>query len=295
MPGWVIFVVVAAVAIVVVTWLLFDNSFVRIEPGHLGLLLVQGRATDKVLRPGPHIVLAIRRRMVETYPSLELAYRAGGAGADTSDLEHAGPAVRGVLGDRTAVVVSYTVRFRLDLSQLRSVHERFGPGGIWSAARDLSSRAVRSALCDEGRGVDDLFGEARHSLEADLGTAVGQALGAEGLTLVLFALDDVDLGRTGEVIQSTARARFGLAREEAEAPTRVAQARHDAELESTIAGTSIDSALRYREVDVWHDVALTLAERGVVLPGALAHSPGGDAPPDEGPEAAAPGDETSGP
>src|SRR5690606_7795616 len=172
------------------------------------------------------------------------------------------------LGDRNAVSVSYTVRFRLDLAQLRSVHERFGPEGIWAAARDVSGRAVRATLCDERYGVEDLFGSARRALEDDLAAAVGAALAAEGLVLVLFGLGDVDLGRTGELVHATARARYGLAREEAEVALRTARARHDAELlESALGLGSLDTALRYREVDAWQEVALTLVERGRVLPG----------------------------
>jgi hypothetical protein len=293
MPAWVILLVVGGLVVVLVGWLLLDNSVVKVEPGELGLLLVRGKTTDQVLPPGPHIVIALRRRMVQPYPSLELAYRAGAAAVASTELERGGPALSGVLGDRTALVVSYTVRFRLNLNELPSVHERFGRAGIWSAVRDLSGRAVRATLCDERYGVDDLFGGARRSLEEELGTAVGQALSAEGLTLVHFSLGDVDLGRTGEVIQATARARFGLAREEAEAATRVVRARHDAELGSAIGRTSIDSALRYREVDAWHDVALTLLERGAVLPGAVGRPAGGPAEREDGPEPDTVADETT--
>ena len=286
MPGWLILLVVAALVVTLVVWVLFDDAVARVESGQLGLVLLYGKATDKVLPPGPHLVLAFRRRMIEIYPSLELAYRAGGPAGATPALEREGPALHAVLGDRTAVVVSYTVRFRLDESALRSVHERFGPQGIWSAAGDVSGRAVRAVLAEQGREVDELFGEARRALEEDLGAAVGEALAADGLTLVLFVLGDVDLGRTGEVIQGAARARFGLAQEEAEAATRVARARNDAKVESVIGGIPMDSALRYREVDAWHDVALTLVQRRAMLPGALGRPEDGGPAPDQAPEAA---------
>jgi hypothetical protein len=265
-----IFLVVVALVLGLISWLLLDDSLVRVESGKLGLLMKGGKATDKTLVPGLHFVAVFRRRVVETYPAVELSYRAGGGeGAVTpdSDLERSGPRLSAVLGDRTEVQVAYTVRFRLDPADLRGVHERFGPDGLWAAVRDLSSREVRTALSADGCGVDDLFGPARQALEERLGDALTTALGADGLTVVLFALGDVDLGRTGELIQAAGRARFGLAREEAEAATRVAQARNDVALETELAGSGNETALRYREVDAWQDVALSLVAAKAVLPG----------------------------
>ena len=79
MPGWVVFVVIAVIVLAVLGWLGFEDSFVRIEPGHLGLVLYKGRATDRVLQPGPHFVPTLRSKMVQVYPSLELSYRAARA------------------------------------------------------------------------------------------------------------------------------------------------------------------------------------------------------------------------
>jgi hypothetical protein len=271
----VVFVVVALVVIGFVGWYLLVDALVHIDSGHLGLVLFKGRATDRVLLPGPHIVLTIRRKLVEVYPSLELAYRAGGERALDSpetEFEFAGPRLVAVLGDRNTAIVDYVVRFRIDPLQLRSVHERFGANGVWAAVRDQSNGVVRSGLGDPAVGVDDLFGPARRALETRLGESVAAALAADGFVLVLFTLGDIDLGRTGEVIQATARARHELEREEAEASTRVARARHDAELQGVVAGASMDTALRYREVDAWRDVAQTLVERNVPLPAPIARS-----------------------
>ncbi len=74
---------------------------------------------------------------VQQYPSLELSYRArsdGGADSSGDVLEHLGASLRVLLGDRSMATVSYTVRFRSLPENLRSVHERFGPSGIWTAA-----------------------------------------------------------------------------------------------------------------------------------------------------------------
>jgi SPFH domain/Band 7 family protein len=207
--------------------------------------------------------------MIEKYPSLELAYRAGDR--ETVDLpdrafESSGPPLAVVLGDRSTATLSYTVRFRLDLDELRSVHERFGGQGIWAAVRDQSAASLRRRLCEDGVGIDDLYGPARRALEAELTERLEAELGHEGLTLVLFTLGDTDLGRTGEVIQATARARYELAREEAEAETRRARARNDVELGVVVGDASMEAALRYREVDAWREVAWTTVARGGPLP-----------------------------
>ena len=117
--------------------------------------------------------------------------------------------------------------------QLRTIHNRFGPDGLWAAVRDESSRTIRAHLGQPELGIDDLFGPARQSLETDLGAAVAEALMAAGFEMTLFGLGDLDLGRTGEVIQATVRARHDLEREEAEAGARLARARIDAELSRT--------------------------------------------------------------
>lgn len=286
MVALLVFLFVALPLLGFLLWLLLESSFVRIQPGRLGLVLVRGRATDKALGPGPHFVPSFRRMMVEQYPSNELSYRAGARDDEPPDpgsLEHAGPSLRAVLGDRAWVELGYTIRFRVRPEQLREVHDRFGPDGLWAVVRDRSARTIRSHLADPQLGVDALFGPARRALEADAGAAVAEALAAEGFETTLFSLDDVDLGRTGEVIQATVRARHELEQEEAEAATRLARARIDAELEPFVLGAATDAALRYREVDVWRDVAQARAERGGMVAGMAPRSQAapaaGSAPP----------------
>jgi regulator of protease activity HflC (stomatin/prohibitin superfamily) len=256
--GWIIFLAVAIPLLALVAWVVFDDSFVQIEPGQLGLLLVRGKATDRALDPGPHWVPALRRRMVQLYPSLELSFRAGlDAGAPVGELERVGPAPRVLLGDRVTVVVSYTIRFRLDRAMLKEVHNRFGPDGIWTAARDETVRALRTALAQPDVGLDDLFGPPRAALEERVGEEVRTVLAGLGFVLTMFSLGDLDLGRTGEVVQATARARHELEREEAESAMRLARAKIDADLAPYLGAAPTEAAIRYREVDSWQELART--------------------------------------
>ena len=264
--AWIIIVVVAIPMIAVVAWLVVTASLVRIPSGSLGLLMVRGRATDTALPPGPHFVPALRRRMVEIYPSVELTYRAGGpAGADGDALERSGPPLEVTLGDRTRATVAYTVRFRLVQDKLRQVHERFGPVGVFGAVRDASSAAVSAALRDPAIGIDDMFGAPLEVLQKSVAAAVAEALDPIGFELSSFLLGAAEFGRTGDVIQATLRARHELEREQAEAPTRLARATNDANLQESLT-LSNEDAWRYRETDLWgelidHTRALQVAMR----------------------------------
>jgi hypothetical protein len=287
--GWIVLLAVGIPLIGFLVFLLLDESFVRIDSGKLGLLLVKGRATDKVLLPGPHWVPSLRRMSVEEYPSLELAYRAdpapdtpapsdtgrGGRRRDsgtTTDNERSGPVLAATLGDRALATVSYTVRACLDPDSLRSVHERFGPDGLWAILRDEADRTVAAVLGDPAHTVDDLFGSRRVALEEAITAALRESLGADGLRLTMFRLGKVDLGRAGEAIQATVRARYELEREQADAATRLARARNDAELAPLVEGIPVDVVMRYRETELWREVAQRPDGVSVVLPG-----PGGAA------------------
>jgi regulator of protease activity HflC (stomatin/prohibitin superfamily) len=260
MTALIVFLVVAALVVIALVAILLDDSVVRVPTGELGLVLINGKPTGRALAPGRHLVPAFRRRLVEVYPSRELAYRAGDtAEGPLDDLERSGPIVDVVLGDRTAARVSYTVRFRLDPSDLRTVHERFGRDGIWSAVRDVSASALRTALNDPTVAADSTYGAARHALETTVGEAVGAALAEQAVHLTAFALDSVDLGRAGDTIQGAVRARLELEREQAEGEMRLARARTDAEVAGLLAGLDADMALRYREADAWRDLVTELA------------------------------------
>ena len=265
--AWIIFAVVALVILGAVAWAALDESFVKVQPGDLGLLLIHGKATDRVLEPGPHWVPTLRRRMLEMYPSAEMSFSAGDEeirGPDDSAVERNGPTLHVNLGDRNAVDLSYTVRFFLDRTKLRTVHERFGPAGIWAAVRDESARTLRAELAQSDVTVESLAGSARHALEQQLLTDITTSLGENGIVVTSFFLGDLDLGRAGEAIEATARARLELERERAEAEMRLARAQIDADLAPYIAAAT-DAALRYREVDSWREFARS-QPAGVVMP-----------------------------
>jgi SPFH domain / Band 7 family len=252
--AWIIVLVVAIPMLAVVGWIVVTASLVRVPSGSLGLLMVRGRATDTALLPGPHFVPALRRKMVEIYPSVELTYRAGGsAAADGDPLERSGPPLEVTLGDRTRATVPYTVRFRLVPDKLRHVHERFGPDGVFGVVRDASSAAVSAALRDPAIGIDDLFGAPLEVCQKSVSVAVAEALDASGFELSAFLLGAAEFGRTGDVIQATVRARHELEREQAEAPTRLARAANDATLQENLT-LSNEDAWRYRETDLWGEL-----------------------------------------
>ena len=138
-------------------------------------------------------------------------------------------------------------------AQLRTVHERFGPEGIWAAVRDVSESALR-----DGAGaatVDDVFGRPAGAAAAPRTTSSVASWRAPASSSTMFHLGDVDLGRTGEVIEATSRARHELEREEAEAAMRMARARIDADVAPLVGAEGTALALRYREVDSWRELA----------------------------------------
>lgn len=272
--GWIIILVFVLPIIGLLVWLLLAASFVRVPSGSLGLVMVKGKATDTTLPPGPHFVPALRRHMIEEYPSVELAYRAGGADDQGKpELNEFGPPLRVTLGDRTTAELTLTVRFRLIPEQLRLVHERFGPKGIFGIVRDECTRGVVTTLGSPEVGIDSLFGTSREKTEDRLRDSITATLAAEGIELTSFLLGVSDLGRTGEVIQATVRARYELEREQAEAATRTARALNDAALQQQMTSSS-DGAWRYRETDLWRD----LVQRTEALQVALRAGPGQSGP-----------------
>ena len=147
-----------------------------------------------------------------------------------------------ILGDRTSVVVSLTVRFRLRPDGLRTVHERFGPRGIFGNVRDQCQRAVVATLGP--RASASTTCSARLARRAGKpAEQIGDVLNADGIELISVLLGVVDLGRVGEVIQDTMRARYEVEREAAEAATRLARAQNDTELQRQMAPPTICAAL----------------------------------------------------
>jgi regulator of protease activity HflC (stomatin/prohibitin superfamily) len=291
--AWIILLVLVIPMIGFLIFIIIVASLVRVPSGTLGLVMVKGRATDRALLPGAHFLPAIRRRMVEEYPSIELAYRAG-IQADTQEtrselsgpfersgpanrfkhLDQSGPPLTVALGDRSTATISLTTRFQLNPDRLRTVHERFGPNGIFGIVRDESSRAVMNTLGDPEFSIDSLFGSARQATEERLAAAVGEALEADGINVTALVLGTVDLGRTGEVIQATVRARHELEREQAEAATRLARALNDADLQQKMT-TSGEAAWRYRETDLWRDLVQRTEALSVALRAGPGSAPGG--------------------
>lgn len=266
--GWIVLLTLVIPLLGILAWVLLEESVVHVPPGRLGLLLVRGKATETALPPGRHFLPAVRRRMVEEYPSVELAYRAGSLdrGEPQGDLDRPGPPLPVALGDGALAMVSYTVRFRLIPEKLRLVHERFGSAGLFGIVRDESSKTVAGVLGEPEVTADRLHGTAREACQDRLCKAVGQALDSVGIEVTGFVLGAVDLGRTGEVIQATIRARHELEQEKADAVTRLARALNDLDLQGQLSSPS-ETAWRYRETDVWRDLvqrtqALSFALRG---------------------------------
>lgn len=299
--GWIILIVLLVPALGILLWVVLSESFIRIPSGRLGLLLVRGRPTDTALAPGVHFVPAIRRRMVEVYPSVELDYRAGGTAepADQAGLDVWGPPLEVYLGDRTRAVLTYTVRYRLVPESLRIVHVRFGPGGISAIVRDETATVVAAVLGADEVSVDDLFGAGREKLQETVADRLAAALSDDGFELVAFRLTSVDLGRAGEAIQAAARARHELAAENANAATRAAQLANDQALAEQ-AGADGDGPWRYRETELWRELVLRRETLNVTLPGVGARPLGPDSagmlplPVDPGTGDSGPGDPVAG-
>jgi hypothetical protein len=231
--------------------------------------------------------------MVQTYPSGEMSFSAGPEerGSDDDAVERSGPVLRVSLGDRNPADIGYTVRFALDRERLRTVHDRFGPEGIWSAVRDQSARSLRSKLAEADVTIESLVGSPRLAIEQQLSDGITASLADEGIIVTSFFLGDLGLGRAGEAIEAIARARLELEREQAEAEMRLARAQIDADLAPYIAGAT-DAALRYREVDSWRELARSQPTR-LVMPAPTRTptgetAPAADAPPAETAPAPAP-------
>lgn len=279
--AWIIFLILILPALGLLIWIIVAASLVRVPSGSLGLVMSRGKATDRTLAPGSHFVFALRRVIIEEYPSVELAYRADGLGDNEQvgfkrslgdrrvsrgsfdRLEVSGPTLQVTLGDRTEATVVVTVRFQLLPENLKQVHERYGPNGVFGVVRDVSTRAVLSTLAEHHDGIEQFFGAQRRECEQRLATAARDALEADGISMTGFVLGAVDLGRTGEVVQATVRARYELERERAEAETRTLRAQNDADLQKHV--TPNDDAWRYRETDLWRELVARTAGLNVAV------------------------------
>ena len=240
---------IAIVAVLIGVGFLLIQTSVLVEPGTLALLLRRGKATSRALEPGRHFMQPWRKAMVQVYPSRELALVAGGPGAGDPRVDATDVPLRLHLGDRTFAEVNYTVRCRLDITQLKSVHEQFGPEGIWSALRDTTRKSLIAEARNAGVTVDDVFGDRYAALEARMGEALATALAEIGFLLEMFSLREIDLGETGEVIQATLRADAELEREQALTKVRKARLENDASMNDLLADIDGDVMLRYRQIE----------------------------------------------
>ncbi len=248
--------IVSTLVVLLVVWFVLVETSIEVEPGTLALLLKRGAATDRALAPGRHFIQPWRKAMVEVYPSRELALVAGGLASGDERVDTAEAPLRLHLGDKTFATLSYTVRCQLDPTRLREVHDQFGPEGIWSALRDTTrSSLIAEAGADEV-SVDDAFGDRFAALEQRFETALAAALGGIGFELKMFNLREIDLGETGEIIQSTLRADAELEREQAMARVRQARLENDTAMAELAAGIDGDVLLRYRQLESWREILL---------------------------------------
>ena len=248
--------IVSTLVVLLVVWFVLVETSIEVEPGTLALLLKRGAATERALTPGRHFIQPWRKAMVEVYPSRELALVAGGLASGDERVDTVEAPLRLHLGDRTFATLSYTVRCQLDPTQLREVHDQFGPEGIWSALRDTTrSSLIAEAGADEV-SVDDAFGDRFSALEKRFETALAAALGSIGFELKMFNLREIDLGETGEIIQATLRADAELEREQAMARIRQARLENDTAMAELAAGIDGDVLLRYRQLESWREILL---------------------------------------
>lgn len=229
-------------------WQLVKEGLVRVPSGTVGILIVRGKATSRVLTPGAEWVWPFRQQFIQGYPLRDLTYLAADDGAVEST-DYADPPARARLGDRAPATLRYTVRFRIRPDGLLDIHERLGADGIKRLVRD-ETRRVAVAVCAEPRfGVDHSYGAGYAELEAALSAATAEALSAHGFEQVSYHLLDVDLGPIGEVMQATVRAKAELELERAAAAVRALRAEHDAATASLL-GELTDEVLRYRRIEL---------------------------------------------
>jgi len=268
--AWIILVVFVLPLIFLLGWALLRSSFVRVPSGNLGLVMIKGRATDKALPPGPHFVPALRRHMIEEYPSVEQVFRTGEV-EDSAPMTSFAPSLSVLLGDFTTVTVDVSVRYRIIPEQLRMLHERYGPTGIAAMVRDETTRAVRNTFGDPDFGVKNLLGKEREETERTISVVLAEVLQTAGISLSSLGLGVVDLGRAGEAVEAAGRAAYELEREQAEAGTRLARAHNDAELQRVL-DSGTEGSWRYRAPDLLRDLSHRNVMVNIALPSGKAES-----------------------
>lgn len=245
----VVLVVIGVPLVAFAVWQLLQQGLVRIDSGSVGLLIVRGKASDRILTPGAHFVWPFRHQMIQGYPLRELTYlTSNDAGIDQMDFSD--PPLTARLGDRAAVSVLYTIRFSIRPDALRDLHERVGPDGLKRLVRDESRRVIIHELGSEENGIDQAFGPARDRLEAKLASGVIDALHDDGFAVGMFHLRGIDLGAVDEVIADTVRAKAEIELEKAEARVRKLRMDNEAESNAQLESNLTDAVLRYRQIEL---------------------------------------------
>jgi regulator of protease activity HflC (stomatin/prohibitin superfamily) len=251
-PALIVLALVGVLGVLLAVALL--ATAIVVDPGTVALVLRRGKATGRALPPGRHFVLPWKKVSLQTYPSRELSLVAGGPSIADPRSEQADAPLRVHLGDKAFAEVSYTVRCQLDPGELKGVHDRYGPEGLWASLRDTTRSVLLAEIGAAEVTIDDVYGDGFTALEQRLTTALRAALGSIGFHLRMFSLREIDLGETGEVIQAIVRADTELEREQAFAKVRKARLENDAAISSLLDGVDGDLLLRYRQIESWRDI-----------------------------------------
>ena len=271
----VVLLVIGVPLLAFAVWQLLQEALVRIESGSVGLLIVRGKASDKILTPGAHFIWPFRHQMIQGYPLRELTYlTADDGGVEETDFSD--PPLTARLGDRAAVSVYYTIRFRILPDALRELHERVGPDGLKRLVRDQSRRVIIEELASDAYGIDDAFGAARDQLEAKLAARVIESFHEDGFEVGMFNLRGIDLGSVNEVIAGTVRAKAELELEKADARVRKLRVENEAKTTAQLASSLTDAVLRYRQIELGREALQRWDGRIVIGDSAVARAAAAD-------------------
>lgn len=245
----IVFLVIGVPLLAFAVWQLLQEGLVRIDSGSVGLLIVRGKVSDRVLTPGSHFVFPFRHQMIQGYPLRELTYLTDDA-SNPDELDFSDPPLRARFGDRTVVTVHYTIRFRLRPDALAKIHERVGPDGLKRLVRDESRRVIIDELASDRYSIDDSFGAARDKLEQRLTDRLTEVFHEDGFDVGMFNLRAIDLGTIDDVIADTVRAKAELELESADAKVRQLRVEHEAASAAQLGSSLTDSVLRYRQIEL---------------------------------------------
>lgn len=222
-----VFAAVALPLLAFMVWILVAHWTVRIGHRQAGLVIRRGRATNRTLSAGTHILPPFLG-IVEAYPDVEMTYmttaESVAAVEGRSDFSYYDPPFGVIDRDASGAGVFYTIRFRIAKDGLKQVHERFGPMGIKGIIRDESRRVIQELFSDDAYSIVDLAGTRRPELERVLFDRINDVLSNNGFAVTLFTLQEPDLRELGEALRAQRQEREQLAIEELRSQTD--EARH---------------------------------------------------------------------